>query len=186
MKQNPLFVFALESEAIGEFEELDPLFVGIGKVNAAYHLTKRISVQQPGVIINLGSAGSNKYQQGEVICCTQFVQRDMDVTPLGFAKYETPLSGQAPLLQYGLKVPGLQEGTCGTGDSFEIGHITSDYDVIDMEAYPLAWIAKEENIPFICLKYISDGADGKAAEDWQVAVHLAAAALKQIINKLSE
>jgi adenosylhomocysteine nucleosidase len=54
-----------------------------------------------------------------------------------------------------------------------------------MEAYPLAWIAKEEKIPFLCLKYISDGADGQAAEEWSVSVHLAAQALKQAIDQLT-
>jgi hypothetical protein len=38
----------------------------------------------------LSSAGSSEYKTGEVVCCTQFIQRDMDVTPLGFPKYKTP------------------------------------------------------------------------------------------------
>ncbi|RFS27064.1 nucleosidase [Chitinophaga silvatica] len=185
LKQDPLFVFALEYEATELFESVKPLFVGIGKVNAAYHLTKRIARQRPGLIINLGSAGSNKFSKGSVVCCNRFIQRDMDVRPLGFSKYETPLSGQAPLLEYGFAAPGLPSGICGTGDSFETGHQTEDYDVIDMEAYPLAWIAQEEKIPFLCLKYISDGADGQAAEDWQVTVHSAAEVLKQAIDQLS-
>lgn len=186
LKQNPLFVFALEYEATEAFAHVDPLFVGIGKVNAAYKLTKRIAEQRPGIIINLGSAGSNSFDRGAVVCCTKFIQRDMDVRALGFAKYETPLSGQPPVLEYGLPVNGLQHGICGTGDSFETEHKTDDYNVIDMEAYPLAWIAKEENIPFLCLKYISDGADGQAAEEWSVSVHLAAQALKQTIDQLTE
>lgn len=186
LKQDPLFVFALEYEATELFEPENPLFVGIGKVNAAYRLTSKIARQKPGIIINLGSAGSNKFKRGAVVCCNSFIQRDMDVTPLGFSKYETPLSGQAPLLQYGLTAPGLPLGICGTGDSFETGHQTDDYDVIDMEAYPLAWIAREENIPFLCLKYISDGADGQAADEWQKTVHQAAEVLRRSINQLLE
>ncbi|MFB6455345.1 hypothetical protein ACE38W_08755 [Chitinophaga sp. Hz27] len=184
LAQNPLFVFALESEAKGEFDNVDALFVGIGKVNAAYHLTKRIANNRPGIIVNLGSAGSNSFHRGEVICCTRFIQRDMDVTPLGFAKYETPLANIPVVLEYGITAAHLPQGTCGTGDSFEIGHTTDLYNVIDMEAYPLALIAQQENIPFLCLKYISDGADGAAADDWSVAVHLAAAKLKEVISAL--
>jgi adenosylhomocysteine nucleosidase len=183
--ENPLYVFALESEATHEFVTHNPLFVGIGKLNAMYHLMKKIHESKPGIIINLGSAGSNKHQRGEVICCTQFIQRDMDVTPLGFEKYKTPFSIHEPVLRYGLKAQGLQEGICGTGDNFETGHNTTDYDVIDMEAYPLAWIAMQENIPFLCLKYISDGADGAAAEDWSESVKHAAAALKNAIGNLT-
>ena len=56
--KNALFVFALESEEAGEFEQYNKLFTGIGKVNAAYALTKQLHTQRPELIINLGSAGS--------------------------------------------------------------------------------------------------------------------------------
>ena len=181
-KMNPLFVFALPSEAAEEFEEFNKLFVGIGKINAVYHLTKAIQENRPGLIVNLGSAGSNQFKRGEVVCCTQFIQRDMDVRGLGFRLYETPLSGLDPVLNYGLKFEGLEEGTCGTGDSFEMNHLSSDYNVVDMEAYSLALVAMKEQIPFLCLKYISDGADGTAAEEWQVQVHNTATAFKKILT----
>lgn len=182
LQHKPLFVFALTSEAGTEFIEYNPLIAGVGKVSAAYNLAKKIQEDRPGVIVNLGSAGSNRFKRGEVVCCTRFIQRDMDVTPLGYQRYETPFSGLAPLLEYGLKLGGLPEGTCGTGDNFEMAHNTDAYDVIDMEAYALALVAMREEVPFLCLKYISDGADGSAAEDWTVQVHKAAAAFKKIIT----
>jgi adenosylhomocysteine nucleosidase len=168
-----LFVFALESEAGTAFDGRNKLITGLGKVNAAYELTKAVAVHRPKLIINMGSAGSNHFCQGEVICCTQFVQRDMDVRGLGYALHETPLSGIPPIISYGLKAEGLPEGVCGTGDSFEMNHAATVYNVVDMEAYALALIAMKEQIPFLCLKYISDGANGSAAEDWTVQVHMA-------------
>lgn len=180
--ENTLLSFALESEAADVFENCNAVITGIGKVNAAYELTKAIHNKRPSLIVNLGSAGSNFFKKGDVICCTSFIQRDMDVQALGFQKYETPLSGLPPVLEYGLKMDGLQEGICGTGDSFEMGHSTVLYNVVDMEAYALAMIAMKENIPFLCLKYISDGADDNAAEDWVVQVHKAAAAYGSILN----
>lgn len=176
-----LFVFALPSEAAEEFEHVNKVFVGIGKVNAAYELTKAIRRHKPQLIINLGSAGSNLFKKGEVICCTKFIQRDMDVRGLGFKLYETPFSNIDPMLSYGIKIKAFPEGICGSGDSFEMNHSVSDYNVIDMEAYPLAYVAMMENIPFLCLKYISDGADGTAADDWAVQVHNAATAFKKIL-----
>lgn len=176
-----LFVFALASEAAEEFGHVNKLICGIGKINAAYELTKFIQTNKPSLIINLGSAGSNVFPTGEVICCTKFIQRDMDVRPLGFAQYETPLSGIPPLLNYGIEIEGLPHGICGSGDDFEINHSNADYNVIDMEAYPLALIAMKEDIPFICLKYISDGADDAAADNWTVQVHKAAEAFKKIL-----
>jgi adenosylhomocysteine nucleosidase len=62
-----------------------------------------------------------------------------------------------------------------------MNHFCNDYNVIDMEAYALALIAMKENIPFLCLKYISDGADGLAADDWSIHVHKAAKAFKEIL-----
>ena len=186
LKQDPLYVFAMEVEAADEFQDYQPLVVGIGKVNAAYQLTKRIHQQKPSIIINMGSAGSHVFDRGEIICCTNFLQRDMDVTGLGFRLYETPLSGDEPLLNYGLRLDGLQQGICGTGDNFETAHATDAYNVIDMEGFALAYIARQENIPMISLKYISDGANGSAADDWNELVHKAAVAFKQIIVQLEK
>lgn len=179
--KDALFVFALESEAADEFADCNVLITGIGKVSAAYALTKYIAQHKPAMIINLGSAGSNTFSKGDVVCCTKFIQRDMDVRGLGFQLYETPLSGIAPVLEYGLQVNGLPQGICGTGDSFEMNHAVTDYTVVDMEAYPLALIAQKENIPFLCLKYISDGANGDAADDWNELVHKAAVAFRSLL-----
>ena len=179
--QDALFVFALESEAAKEFTDCNTLITGIGKVSAAYALTKSIAQHKPAMIINLGSAGSNTFSKGTIVCCTQFIQRDMDVRGLGFQLYETPLSGIDPVLQYGLQIEGLPQGICGTGDSFDMNHDVTAYTVVEMEAYPLALIAQKENIPFLCLKYISDGADGSAADDWNELVHKAAVAFRELL-----
>lgn len=179
--EETLFVFAMEAEAGTAFEGRNKLVTGLGKVNAAFELTRAIHRQRPRLIVNMGSAGSNHFRQGEVVCCTSFVQRDMDVRGLGFALYETPFSGLPPVLAYGLKREGLPEGVCGTGDSFEMNHAVTHYNVVDMEAYALALIAMKENIPFLCLKYISDGADGAAADDWSVQVHRASEAYSELL-----
>lgn len=177
-----LFSFALASEAGDVFEDYNTLITGIGKVNAAYELSKAIQYKRPSLIVNLGSAGSNEFQKGDVVCCTKFVHRDMDVRGLGYAQYETPLSGLPPVLEYGLALDGLPETICGTGDTFEMTHAATLYNVIDMEAYALAVVALKEQIPFLCLKYISDGADGNAAEDWTVLVHKASVAYGDILK----
>lgn len=184
LNKKPLYVFALESEAADQFDADKPLFIGVGKVNAAYHLTKRIATEKPDIIINLGSAGSNEFERGSVVCCTKFVQRDMNVVTLGCELYETPFSGEKPVLEYGLSIDNLQHGICGTGDNFEINHSATHYNVVDMEAYPLAYIAKKEGIPFLCLKYISDGADDGAAGEWSITVKKAAGALREVIDEI--
>ena len=182
--ENPLFIFALEDEAADRFDDYSPLFIGVGKVGAAYRLTKRLSVERPSIIVNLGSAGSAIFPRGEVVCCTKFVQRDMDASLIGCKKYETPFSAEGAVLSYGLAVEGLTQGTCGTGDNFETNHTSTLYNLVDMEAYALAYVAKMEQIPFLSMKYISDGADHSAAEDWTTTVRKSADALRLEIDRL--
>ena len=179
--QNPLLVFALEVEAGTEFDDFKKIITGVGKINAAYHLFKGIQKYNPDIVINLGTAGSTLFNRGEVVCCNQFIQRDMDVMALGFQKFETPFSNGEVVLNYGLEILNLPKGICGSGDQFEMEHNNHEYNVIEMEAYALAKVSKEENMPFLCLKYISDGADGNAVEDWQTEVKKAAIALKNAL-----
>ena len=183
MRANPLFVFALESEAAGVFDDVDRLIVGIGKLNAAFQLTRALATRRPALVINLGSAGSGTFARGSLVCCDRFVQRDMDVRGLGFRRYETPLSGVEPVLTYGLVMEGLARGICGSGDTFEMDHRATKYNVVDMEAYALAFICSREKIPFLCLKYISDGADGSAAGDWSVQVHQTAVTFSHLFGR---
>ncbi len=181
---NILLVFALESEAGKEFENYNKVFVGIGKVKATYHLTKAIQKTNPDLIINLGTAGSTTFDRGSVVNCHRFIQRDMDVRALGFQKFETPFSNESVLLEYGLNIENFPNGICGSGDQFEMEHNNPEYNVIDMEAFALAKVAEQEEIDFLCLKYISDGADGNAAADWTMEVKKASIALRKELDNL--
>jgi adenosylhomocysteine nucleosidase len=68
----------------------------------------------------------------------------------------------------------LETGTCGTGDSFETGTPKVSCDVVDMEAYAYAKVCQLEGIEFVSLKYISDGSDHNAHNDWTENVSKAA------------
>ena len=119
--QNPLLVFALEVEAQEEFKDFQKIFTGVGKINAAYHLFKGIEKYNPDIIINLGTAGSTAFNKGNVVCCTQFIQRDMDVMALGFQKFETPFANGEIILEHGIALEDVPSGICGSGDQFEMG-----------------------------------------------------------------
>ena len=47
IKNSTLFVFALDAEAAGEFDHVTKLIAGVGKINAAYELTKAIQHHKP-------------------------------------------------------------------------------------------------------------------------------------------
>jgi adenosylhomocysteine nucleosidase len=190
-EQVPLVVIALELEGQGLFEQaaLSVLYTGLGKVNAALSLARRLASLRaqealPKMVVNFGTAGSRTFATGSVIACRKFVQRDMDVTGLGFSLGETPFETLPPTLSFPAVFNGLPEGICGTGDRFETGAGGLACDVIDMEAYALAKACLAEGVPFACAKYISDGADHTAANDWQASLPAAAAAFWALYQTL--
>ena len=173
-KQDVLFVCALERETQGQLDNIyyDVLYTGVGKVNATYKLTSYLEsfgeYRPYKIVINYGTAGSRKYQQGELVDCTKFVQRDMDVTGLGLIKYQTPFENDIPIqLDYDHVEfnPIGKKALCGSGDSFVQDETIGD--IVDMEAYALAKVCWFYKIPFISFKYITDGADGAAGTDWE-------------------
>lgn len=180
----PLLVFALEQESQDVFGDFDVLYTGVGKVNAAHAMAKRIYAKRPDLVINIGTAGSRKFPGGTIVNCTSFVQRDMDVTPLGFERFQTPFSHDPIKIVYGQRVEFLPEGVCGTGDNFDVSDVALQFDVVDMEAYALAVVCQREKIPFISIKYVSDGADEGAHKDWNAALHHAAQKLREAVLKI--
>jgi adenosylhomocysteine nucleosidase len=154
------------------------LYCGVGKVNAAIALTKALSRYAHGgedmpLVVNFGSAGSRCHAAGTLVACHEFVQRDMDVRGLGFALGVTPYDEAPSSLSFD-PVFHLPAAICGSGDSFATTEVEADCAVVDMEAYALAKVCWRENAKFACVKYITDGADTSAADDWQRNVHKSA------------
>lgn len=179
----PLVVMALPAEGEGLFEgeNIDVLYTGLGKVNAAFALTRRLTEyaerSQPlPLVVNFGSAGSNRFPTGALVSCSDFVQRDMDVQPLGYEIGVTPFEDIPSVLRFNVAIPGLPQGTCGSGDSFATDLRGLTCDVVDMEAYALAKVCWFLSAQFVCAKYISDGADHTAGNDWNENHHRGAAA----------
>jgi len=185
-----LIVCALEIETQGQLKNHEMLYTGVGKVNATFELTKKLtdtSVKQLNcfcevtcdcpmdihlpydLVINYGTAGSRKIKKKTLVDCTKFVQRDMDVTGLGFMRGETPFEKEPPLMLETKSDfnPIGRNATCGTGDCFVEDKSQYYGEVVDMEAYALAKVCYHYDIPFISFKYITDGADEQAHEDWE-------------------
>jgi len=193
MNKNILIVSALEIETQGKLEDWRPynlLITGVGKVNATYSLTKRLQIDgsmnydsRINLVINYGTAGSRKYKKGDLIDCTRFIQRDMDVTGLGFQKGETPFEKEPSIViesKSKFNPIGIN-ATCGTGDSFVEDRTNYYGEVVDMEAYALAKVCHNFDVPFISFKYISDGADTNANDDWEENV---SKGIEQFIGKV--
>jgi adenosylhomocysteine nucleosidase len=177
-KKDILIVSALEVETQGQLEDYRVLYTGVGKVNATLELTKVLQKAHlhymppmPKLVINYGTAGSRKSPIGELVDCTKFIQRDMDVTGLGFMKHQTPYeSPNEMVIRCTSKFNPIGKNyTCGTGDSFveNIKRGDSNIDVFDMEAYALAKVCYHYDINFISFKYITDNVDEHSPRDWE-------------------
>jgi adenosylhomocysteine nucleosidase len=176
-----LVVIALRAESAGVFEAagVPVLYCGVGKVNAAIALTRELTRyvlqgQAMPRVLNFGSAGSRRYSAGTLLSCHEFIQRDMDVGGLGFALGVTPFDEAPSCLRFEPVFEHLPSAVCGSGDSFATDVIGLDCEVVDMEAYALAKACWYEKAPFACAKYVTDGADHAAADDWQRNLHMAA------------
>ena len=176
-KKDILIVSALEIETQGQLEDYRVLYTGVGKVNATLELTKALQSahlhylpEMPKLVINYGTAGSRKIKKKRLVDCTKFIQRDMDVTGLGFMRGETPFEQDPPFVIQQQNVefnPIGRNATCGSGDNFAEDKSQYYGEVVDMEAYALAKVCYLYDVPFISFKYITDGADEQAHEDWE-------------------
>ena len=169
-----LVAMALPAEGAGRFESagIDVLYTGVGKVNAAIALLRRLGehrhagAAQP-LVVNFGTAGSHGIPARTLVACRRFVDRDMDVAALGFAPGETPFDALPALLEFPACFMELPDAICGSGDSFATKAHAVACDVVDMEAYALAKVCRIEGAQFACAKYVSDSADQNAAAHWR-------------------
>ena len=181
-KSDVLIVCALEQETQGQLDnyfddERQILYTGVGKVNATLKLTQRLHSshlhympKMPELVINYGTAGSRELPIGELVDCTKFTQRDMNVTSLGFMQGQTPFENNVSIVLDYDRVefnPIGKKMRCGSGDNFVQDNKEIYSDVFDMEAYALAKVCHHYKIPFISFKYITDNANEHSPGDWK-------------------
>ena len=163
-------IMALPNESKGLFEQagVQVHYSGIGKVNAAFKAFDVIQKTGCKTLLNLGSAGSSQFDAHALVEVSTFVQRDMDVSPLGFAVGVTPMDNDHPAeIHLEAYFPHLEKGICGTGDSFETAIPKVPCDLVDMEGYAIAKVCKKLGVRLISVKYITDGANSTAHLDWE-------------------
>jgi adenosylhomocysteine nucleosidase len=186
-----LVVMALPAESAGRFEQqgIPVLYTGVGKVNAAAALARRLAQYRCAdralpLVVNFGTAGSRRHPACALVGCHRFIDRDMDASALGFAPGTTPFDPLPAVLEFAPRFPRLPAAVCGSGDSFAAEAMAVQFDVMDMEAYALAKVCHIEGADFACAKFVSDGADDASARDWQENVAGAADAFVALYREL--
>jgi adenosylhomocysteine nucleosidase len=176
-----LFVMAAEAEYGPNLRRLFvPLMTGVGPVEAAVALSGTLSRLEahsslPDLVFSLGSAGSRTLQQGELYQARSVSYRDMDASPLGFPKGQTPFLDLPPELPLSVPLGGIPAKRLSTGANIVSGAAYGgiDADMVDMESYALARAAMRFGVPLAVLRGISDGAEELAhVGDWTRYLHI--------------
>ena len=154
---------------------VEVVYCGVGKVNAALHAAQVILERRPSLVINFGTAGKIDPRHDGLLEIAAVVQRDMLAMPLA-------PRGVTPLMPEAQQPARLESGypgvVCGTGDSFVSAAddwlLEQRIDLVDMELFAIARACRHFGVPWRAFKFITDGADEGAADDWQSRVHLGA------------
>jgi adenosylhomocysteine nucleosidase len=186
-----LIVMALPQESRGLLEAAGAqlLYTGVGKVNAAAALARRLAemrctgAAQP-LVVNMGTAGSRSVPAHTLVACNRFAQRDMDVSGMGLAPGVTPFDATPPVIEFPSVFTQFPQVLCSTADSFATHLHDVAGDVVDMEAFALARVCLAESARFACVKYITDGADSDSATHWEAALDNAARAFAAVYQSL--
>lgn len=151
---------------------------GIGKVAAATGVFALAKAFKPDAIINAGIAGGlGVTPRGAAVIARKVWQHDFDTTAAGdepglFAgECDERLSERLAAATQGIA------GTVATGDVFVADATRAERiarmfgaSACDMECAGALEAAKALEIPFAAVKYISDGADSGAGEDYSDAL----------------
>ncbi len=141
------------------------LFTGVGKINAAIALTRALATTPISLVINFGTAGAIAPGLEGLHEIATVLQHDMIAEPLA-PRGKTPFDSCPGTIDSGRT--GI---VCATGDRFVTSAdpwlIERKVDVVDMELFAIAAVCREFKVPWRAFKYVSDKADGDAANDWQ-------------------
>ena len=105
---------------------IQPVITGVGPVEAAIGAARALEAcldlgTLPDIVLSLGSAGSNTLEQGRIYQVASISYRDMDASPLGFAKGVTPFCDHPPEISLPLRLAGIPAARLSTGANIVSG-----------------------------------------------------------------
>lgn len=190
-----LFVMATEAEYGPHLRKLiQPVNTGVGPVEAAIGTTRALTALDdsgslPDLVISLGSAGSNRLEQGAVYQVATVSYRDMDASPLGFTKGATPFLDIPVEIALPIRLHEIPVARLSTGANIVTGHgyEAIDADMVDMESFAVLRACQSFGVPMIGLRGISDGAhELRHYSDWTALLGHLDEDMAKIIGRLGE
>jgi adenosylhomocysteine nucleosidase len=190
-----LYVMAVDAEYGAHLRaRISPLMTGVGPVEAAVQVTRaltRLEAQGslPDLVVSLGSAGSASLEQTAVYQASSVSYRDMDASPLGFAKGATPFLDLPVVVPLPITVPGIATARLSTGANIVSGAAYDgiDADMVEMETFAILRACQTFGVPLVGLRGISDGkAELKHVGDWTEYLHVIDEKLADAIAQLEK
>lgn len=176
----PLLVVALEEEATHlHVSELPVLVTGVGKVCAAASLAALLARQRPSCLVNLGTAGALQPGLRGTHVVGRVIQHDFDdasIHALTGEHYGAPID-------LGSAGPVLASGDAFVSDAVVRDRLARQADMVDMEGYAVARVAREFGLEVTLVKEISDGAGEEAGRTWKQTVDECAGRLGEWVRK---
>ena len=163
-----LVIYAVEEERIDVPFEGEVFYVktGIGKVKATIKAQEAIINIKPDLVLNIGTAGSVKHAVGDIIVCSDFLDRDL--IKINHPEITSKLRiDKDNLVKVFSKLPIDNNYECGTGDSFVLKAEDLTSDVCDMEAFAIATVCEYYKVPFVAVKYVSDKVGENNLKMWE-------------------
>ncbi|MEM5502137.1 5'-methylthioadenosine/S-adenosylhomocysteine nucleosidase [Ahrensia kielensis] len=156
-------------------QRITPLMCGIGPVESAVAVTKALGNIKPDLLVSLGSGGSRTLKQGAVYQASSVSYRDMDASPLGFEKGQTPLIDLPVEIPMAVQIDGIESARLSTGANIVSGadYDEIDADMVDMETFAILRACMAFDVPMIGLRGISDGNEALSKlSDWTQYLHV--------------
>ena len=185
---------------IGKFKnkEFALIISGIGKVNAGFCTQILIDKYSPNYIVNFGVAGGKEGSDlfaGDVVLIDKVCQYDFDLSEIdevniGYMQdYNTTFykTNYTAYSGNNFKICSCATGDRFTRKSYFLNVIKQlNAQVVDMESGAIAQVATANNIPFLCLKLISDvdGKEGSIFKQYQSNVKTVCDKIPNAIEEL--
>ena len=173
---------------------IQPLMCGVGPVEAAVAVTHALAMAEsagslPELVVSLGSAGSRLLAQGAIVQASTVAYRDMDASPIGFAKGQTPFLDLPVIVPVGPVVPGLAQASLSTGGNIVSGatYDSIDADMVDMETFAILRACQRSGVPLVAVRGISDGASELThIGDWTAYLHVIDERLAAVVGRIED
>ncbi len=196
---------------LGKFGDADIALAqcGIGKVNAAICTQILIDRYAPAALLFSGVAGGllPNMNVGDIVVASHLIQWDVDLTAFGRRHGEIPgvgrqLEADPALVRQAASAfdrafegtgqnPSLMIGTVVSADRFiedpaKLRWLQREFSALatEMEGAAIAHTCRVNEVPFVVVRAVSDGAGDSAGKDFQANLSLAAKNCSALLERL--